>query len=328
MPTKIQWTINSDGSQGETWNPVSGCRRKSPGCLNCYAERQAHRLSGNPNEKIASLYGGVTQITNGRPGWSGKAGFSESALMKPFLTRKPTTYFISLSDLFYEERPEADIDRVFAVIALCQQHRFQVLTKYTERMHSYLSDYSARERIGSEMWFLIEELVDPNSRRSDDIRATAPDVENEDAWPLPNLWLGVSCEDQKNADERIPLLLQTPAAVRFLSLEPLLGPIDLEYPKSLFPDGPAMCCNGIDCGCMGIPTEPPLVCEVDWVIAGSESGPGARPAQEQWFRDIKNACKRWHTPFFLKQYADANGHKIGTPELDGQQWMQMPKVTA
>ena len=84
MATKIQWTE-------ETWNPISGCRRKSPGCQNCYAERQAHRLAGNPNEKIRALYSGITQITNGRPGWTGECGISENALLKPLRTRTPTT---------------------------------------------------------------------------------------------------------------------------------------------------------------------------------------------------------------------------------------------
>lgn len=295
MPTEIQWTE-------ETWNPVSGCRRKSPGCLNCYAERQAHRLSGNPNEKISALYSGVTQITNGRPGWTGRTGFSESALLKPLRTRKPTTYFISLSDLFYDERPYEDIFAVLCMIAKCQRHRFQILTKYIERAHEILS-----ERRWRNLGHIYAPLI-PGEHRPDD------------AEFLPNLWLGVSCEDQKHADERIPLLLRTAAAVRFLSLEPLLGPIDLlhmprpgnfhdyltgERESALSKDHTA---------------------SVDWVIAGAESGPGARPAQIEWFRSIKDQCVAAGVPFFLKQFADAKGHKIGTPELDGQQWMQMPEV--
>jgi protein gp37 len=285
VPTKIQWTINADGSQGETWNPVSGCRRKSPGCLNCYAERSAHRLSGNPNEKIANLYGGVTQITNGRPGWSGKTGFSESALLKPLRTRKPTTYFISLSDLFYDGRPTSHIDMVFAVMALCPQHRFQVLSKYPERMFEYVPDKDVADRIGTELCLMALYGV------------PIPDGPSRIKWPLPNVWLGVSCEDRQRFVERTVLLRRTPAAVRFLSLEPLLedlGDIDLA--------------------------------DIDWVIAGAESGPSARPAQTEWFRSIKDQCVAAGVPFFLKQFADAKGHKIGTPELDGQQWMQMPEV--
>jgi protein gp37 len=272
MPTAIQWTE-------ETWNPVSGCRRKSPGCLNCYAERVAHRLSGNPNEKIHALYSGVTQITNGRPGWTGTTGFSHSALLKPILTRKPTTYFISLSDLFFDKRPYEDIFAVLCMIAKCQRHRFQILTKYIDRAQEILS-----ERRWRNLGEIYAPLI-PGEHRADD------------AEFLPNLWLGVSCEDQQRFVERTSLLRRTPAAVRFLSLEPLLadlGEIDLAG--------------------------------IDWVIAGSESGPGARPAQVEWFRAIKDQCVAADVPYFLKQFADSNGHKIGTPELDGQQWMQMPEV--
>lgn len=315
MPTKIQWTE-------ETWNPVSGCRRKSPGCLNCYAERQAHRLAGNPNDKIALLYSGVTQITNGRPGWSGKTGFSESALLKPLHTRKPTTYFISLSDLFYDERRDSEIDYVFAVMALCQQHTFQVLTKYPERMLAWFD----RLRV-------MAEKHRPNTVRktfgeSDALnliwmhwRLGRGPAFPHGPWPLPNVWLGVSCEDQKHADERVPLLLKTPAAVRFASYEPALGPINFD--EYIWPS------------CIATREEHDrdhgggLWCDersLDWIIYGSESGPAARPGNEEWARAVKNQCVEAGVPFFLKQFADAKGHKIGTPELDGQQWMQMPEA--
>jgi protein gp37 len=273
---KIEWTE-------KTWNPVGGCRRKSPGCLNCYAERVAFRLKHNPNESIRSHYAGLTQITNGRPGWTGKTSASVDVLLQPLRRKQPTTYFISLSDLFYAERPNADIDMVFTVMALCGQHRFLILTKYAERMLEYVT------RIGTSIIPL--ELC---------ARALGYTFDYEGvpllSWPIPNIGLGVSAENQEHADERIELLKRTPAAMRFVSYEPALGPVDFREHAA----------------------------HIDWIIFGMESGPHARPGEVEWARSAKNQCVEAGTAFFLKQYADAKGRKISTPELDGQKWTQMP----
>lgn len=253
----------------------------SPGCQNCYAIRQAHRLAGNPNPKIAARYKDLTQITNGVPNWTGETFLDEDVLLAPLRRKKPTTYFISLSDLFYAERPDSDIDRVFAVMALARWHTFQVLTKYAER---------------TEEWFLAR----PKSFSEGNIQRTLPGylcrpllrglygthLQNlswtDGAWPLPNLWLGVSVENREQL-KRVDALRCTPAAVRFLSLEPLLedlGILDL---------------TGID-----------------WVICGGESGPGARPCNIEWIRSIVRQCAVANVPCFVKQVGALafDGHSL------------------
>jgi hypothetical protein len=120
-------------------------------------------------------------------------------------------------------------------------------------------------------------------------------------WPMPNIWVGTSCENQKYADERIPILCQVPAKVHFISAEPLIGPIDLGLPKTIYPDGPPMCCKGADCGCKGLPIEPPLCYGLKLIIAGGESGPRARPCQLSWLRKIVSQCREWNISPFVKQ---------------------------
>jgi hypothetical protein len=122
-------------------------------------------------------------------------------------------------------------------------------------------------------------------------------------FPLHNVWLGVSTENQKAADERIPILVQCPAKVHFISAEPLIGEIDFEWPKTLYPDGPPMCCSGLpnECGCHGMPTEPPLCYGLQLVITGGESGPNARPCHVEWISSILRQCKTWNIPIFVKQ---------------------------
>jgi protein gp37 len=187
-----------------------------------------------------------------------------------------------MSDLFHDAIPDDFLDSAFTVMALCGQHRFQVLTKRPERMARYIDRLSksvkpleekARER-GHTFMFAGHGLL---------------------LWPLRNIWLGVSVEDQKTADERIPLLLQTPAAVRFISYEPALGPVDLSSWL------PLRCCNGTDCGCMGLPINPPYL---NWTIAGGESGAHARPSHPDWFRKVRNDCQAAGVPLFFKQWGE------------------------
>ena len=164
---------------------------------------------------------------------------------------------------------------------------------------------------------------------------------------LALIWLGVSVEDQPRADARIPLLLQTPAAVRFLSCEPLLGPLDLQYPEGVFPGGPEMCRSGHECGCQGKPCEPPLIYGIDWVIVGGESGPGARPMHPDWVLSILDQCQAAKVPFLFKQWGEFSpitrtdgihespfggqamvrvGKKAAGRLIDGRTWDEYPEV--
>jgi protein gp37 len=261
--TKIQWT-------DRTWNPTRGCRRVSPGCEACYAERHAFRHSG-PGRP----YEGIVTLGKHGPRWTGDTRFVGGKLDEPMRWPKPSKVFVdSMSDLFYEGFTDTEIAAVFGVMAACPQHTFQVLTKRPQR---------AREWFAQADWVSCAAAATYSaSKRS--FRTTGP-------WPLPNVWLGVSVEDQQRADERIPVLLELPAAVRFVSAEPLLGPVAL----------------GLN---LGIPLKDgtrwggskPLI---DWVIVGGESGPGARPMDLAWARQLVRHCAHAGVPCFVKQLGAA-----------------------
>jgi protein gp37 len=222
---------------------------------------------------------GFVQIgKNGQPGphWTGKVELVENHLEDPLHWRKPQRVFVnSMSDLFHEALPDEAIDRIFAVMALCPQHTFQVLTK--RRMQ--------------EVW----------SR----------------CGPLPNVWLGVSVEDQATADERIPLLLQTPAPVRFVSYEPALGPVDFTHLP--FKPGAARTLDALRC-----PSR------VSWIIVGGESGPGARRFDLEWMRSVVSQCKAAGVSVFCKQIGSNPywaGYEMGRAKKQdrkGGDWSQWP----
>ena len=212
--TKISWTQGDDGSPGMTWNPITGCSRVSEGCRNCYAERFAHRFSGK-----GQRYEGLTHIANGHPAWTGKIDFNEEALLKPLRWKRPRRIFVnSMSDLFHENLDVNIIDKVFAVMALTPHHTYQVLTKRPERMLRYMTDVCTEDgglRIGRAAAGLFHGMGLRDKTLS---MAQQAAVSNQFEWKeLHHVWLGTSVENQKTADERIPLLLQTPAAVRFVS---------------------------------------------------------------------------------------------------------------
>ena len=260
--TAIEWT-------DEAWNPVTGCTKVSPGCAHCYAETFAERFRGLPGHPF-------------------EQGFDlklwPERLAKPFTWKKPRKVFVnSMSDLFHEAVPFEFIDRVFAVMALTPQHTYQVLTKRPERMREYLTtivvrdgfSYGAEERIFEIAFALAKERNLPGP-----------------VWvtlPLPNVWLGTSTENQHWLDIRVPELLATPAAVRFLSCEPLLSGLDLRtfLPATL----PAL-----DRAVSG----PRGEC-IDWVVVGGESGATARPCDLAWIRSIVAQCKAAGTACFVKQ---------------------------
>ena len=258
-----------------TWNCLRGCTRVSEGCRNCYAENIAYRFSG-----AGQPYEGLAVLKNGHASWTGKIEFIEKHLNDPIKWTKPRRIFVnSMSDVFHESVYMDWFGMMMGVMRKCPQHTFQILTKRPKRMLAFVSDYYAMHEI----------------------------------QPLSNLWLGVSVENQSAADERIPLLCQTPAAVRFISAEPLLGLLDLEWPKTIYPDGPPMCCSGLpnECGCMGMPTDPPLLYGLDQIIVGGESGPNARPMDPVWARSLRDQCKRWRVSFFMKQMGSVYGEHKG-----------------
>ena len=289
--TKIAWTEH-------VWNPTAGCDKVSPGCKFCYALREARRLRYNPNPKISSVYRDVVTPKGTPLNWTGKVELIESKLQEPLRWRKPRLVFVdSMSDLFHQSLPDEAIDRVFAVMALCPQHTFQVLTKRAERMWKYATAVNGSERF-HDINLAAQRIV--GSPGWGAVLPTQRDGRGHGGWPLPNVHLGVSVEDQATADERIPWLLKTPAAVRFVSYEPALGPVNFE------PLG--VCRDYRD----GTPEEVP---GLDWVIVGGESGPGARPMHPDWARSVRDQCQAAGVPFFFKQWGEwQDGSEPGQPK--------------
>jgi protein gp37 len=266
--TSIEWTE-------VTWNPVTGCDRVSPGCDHCYALTLARRLQaiGQPRYQA-----------DGDPRTSGP-GFAltvhPDALALPLRWRTPRRVFMnSMSDLFHRQVPGEYIAQVFAAMALAQRHTFQVLTKRHGRMRSLLNNGHWRMQIAVEMERLAPHCLD---------RWPA----DEPLLPLPNAWLGVSAEDHKRAGLRVPALAATPAAVRFISAEPLLGPIPS-----------------------------PQLGGIHWLIVGGESGPRARPLDTGWVRELITACRDAGTAVFVKQLgtAWARAHGLRGKGTDWESW--------
>ena len=318
--TKIEWADS-------VWNPVVGCSIVSPGCTNCYAMKMAARIEnidakkrldryglaaaqfadygagGQRDEAVKLLephthYAGLTRGSNAGAVWTGRvAQAPDRILTQPLRWRKPRRIFVnSMSDLFHESVPDEWIDRVFAVMALAPQHVFQVLTKRSKRMREYCTR-------------LDNEPVRDTVRRIVSAWPGNAPIPAEITFPLLNVWLGVSAEDQPRADERIPDLLATPAAVRFVSAEPLLGGIDfseigktdyewtdaLDGQRWVMDEGSGDVLHATVAGC-----PPPL----DWIIVGGESGPGARPMHPDWARSIRDQCASAGVPFFFKQWGE------------------------
>ncbi len=300
--TEIEWC-------DKVWNPVRGCSRVSAGCEHCYAMGQAHRFSG-PGKP----YDGLTTIRRGKVDWAGHARLVPEMLDQPLRWKKPQRIFVnSMSDLFHESLSNEDIAAVFMVMAACPQHTFQVLTKRPKRMlewfrwaDSYVASGGPDGAIGVLMkvlgecpWPLAGVLV--GDEAYSDAAFEAVDRE----WPLPNVWLGVSVESQEQADKRIPVLLKTPAAVRFISAEPLLGPVNLTQLKTYSVGATlrqenALRGTGIEFSSDGGGGQW-FTKKLDLVIVGGESGHGARECEVSWIRRIVSDCQRAGTPVFVKQ---------------------------
>jgi protein gp37 len=323
--TDIEWT-------DATWSPVTGCDRVSDGCDNCYALTLAKRLKAMGSPKYQ---------TDGDPRTSGP-GFGvathETALTLPLRWKKPRKIFVnSMSDLFHHKVPVEFIARVFAVMAATPQHTYQILTKRPSRARAILTD-KCRCGAGHVPGIHFRSAMSWAATKHNPDYITGLDagqVYFDAGWPLPNVWIGTSVENQRLADVRIPHLLATPAAVRWLSCEPLLGPIDLfgkvgnghrprlTYwldgrpgwgPAQIGPTGVAM---------QELVTGP----KVDWVVAGGESGAGYRPLNLDWARGLRDQCVRAGIPFMFKQVGGRTP-RAGGRELDGRTWDQYPERAA
>lgn len=269
--SKIEWT-------DATWNPIRGCSRISEGCRHCYAEGIAARFSGP-----GLPYEGLAKRVNGEARWTGKLQLVIDNLHEPLHWRRPRRVFVnSMSDLFHENVPFAWVDQIFAVMALARQHSFQVLTKRADRMRAYFSDTRARQA-----------AICRAAKAIDGMRFDhESDIGGCHWWPIKNIWLGASVEDQAAADARIPDLLATPAAVRFLSCEPLLGPVDITAIRRTRAEGFMRPLDG-------------RFNRIDWVICGGESGSGAvRPMHPDWARSLRDQCAAAGVPFFFKQWGE------------------------
>jgi protein gp37 len=345
--SKIEWTDS-------TWNCVTGCTKVSPGCDHCYAETFAERWRGVPGHHF-------------------EQGFDvrlwPDRLEIPLHWRKPRRVFTnSMSDVFHDDIPDDFIARMFAVMALTARHTFQVLTKRHGRMRSLLNSPEFRATVAEHATDLIAsrfwkcwQLDLGGERLAGDSGLgagwTVTPVKDGNLWsppwPLPNVWLGVSVEDQKWADLRIPALLQTPAVVHFLSCEPLLGPVNIWH--LIDPSMPCVDCDKcgeerfadeIGCGheriacddenckdcnagdsceawCDG-PSAGVLPNRIDWIIAGGESGPGARPCELEWLRQIQWHCNHADVPLFVKQLGSVLGRELGAGPKGGD-WNAWPE---
>jgi protein gp37 len=283
---------------GKTWNPVRGCSRVSEGCRNCYAERIAARFSGSPSDPAAPFHGFADRRTKR---WTGNVELLPEKLAEPLSWRKPCRVFVnSMSDLFHEKLADAAIDQVFAVIAQAPRHTFQILTKRAERMRDYCSGLAAMDRRARGVRF-VRAMYEDHPARGLVLGALDRGEQQTGGldWPLPNAWLGVSVEDQETADERIPLLLQTPAAVRFVSYEPALGPAD--FTKVGRRTESTAVINALTGYYDHAPYEEGIGGALDWLIVGGESGPNARAFDLAWARSVIAQCRAAGVPCFVKQ---------------------------
>lgn len=354
--TSISWTQQS-------WNHIRGCSRKSEGCRNCYAEVTANRFSapGKPyHGLVTSKLRVIENVSYSFPQWTGVVRFIPEELCTPMFWRKPQLVFVnSMSDLFHEKVSFEVIAATFGIMLLCGRHTFQLLTKRAERMPEFFAWLEEQCENGSHppaVCVAAALKLAPEHHKGYILRAMeASDLHQ---WPAPNVWLGVSTENQSTADDRIPFLLSVPAAVHFLSCEPLLGPIDLErfaFGRCSEHDFESGFC---------VPRSNRCVNHIRWVIAGCESGSRARECDIAWLRELRDWCTKYNRKFWLKQAkelgtmpsteadlpaenCDASGEPfvhaidktfndpptaprrkkrgvIERPYLDGKQWLEMP----
>jgi len=306
--TNIEWATH-------TWSPVTGCTKVSAGCKHCYAERMAKRLAGRF---------GYPEDEPFRVTWH------RDRLTEPFSWVKPRSVFAcSMSDLFHDDVLDDFIAELFGVMAVAGApirgwpeadvsfggrwngtrwvnrrgpHQFMVLTKRPARARRLLASSSFRETIARQAYIHATDKRDAGYLH-DCISAKrcngydSPVGTEGKCWPIGNVMLGVTAENQETANERTPLLVKTPAAVRFVSVEPMLSRVNIG----------------------------PWLGRLDWVICGSESGPRRRETNIEWVRSLRDQCVKANVPFFLKQLEYERG-LVSMPELDGRVWDQIPRM--
>lgn len=311
---------NPIGWCDKTWNPMTGCTPVSEACEHCYAERMAGRnlpvtrcpaCKGEGRVHILGVYDEPTNDPCPRCSGTGNVGFTPTfhpdRLDKPLHWRKPRRVFVcSMSDLFHEAFTDEQRDAVLARIIGSPQHTFMLLTKRPEAARAYLGDEHERCAMLLANWHHL-----------------IPDGHNP--WPLRNLWLGVTAENQARADERIPILLDTPAVVRFVSVEPMLSAVDLaEYLC------PPWCRQIVNEEHGTGPCPDPCSDKLSWVICGGENGPGSRPMQPAWAIDLRRQCKSAGVPFWFKgvgSWWQKNAAWPGSEEATGVAVQELPAVT-
>lgn len=286
MGTGIEWTHHTDYT-GETWNPITGCQETSPGCANCYVPRVVDQFNLDENDR----YSGIVDTEDRQ--FTGTVKFNREDLDQPQRWTKPRMIFVnSMSDLFYEDIPVQWIFEVFNTMAHpdCEDHLFLLLTKRAERMQSIINHELVEYATTEEPFSVLAKRI------------------NSDQWPLDTVWCGVTVEDQDHT-HRIPTLQETQTTKRFVSCEPLLGPLDLdrtipgEAHYAIHPlSGQVKSVGGSD--------DRP---GIDWVIAGGESGPNARPPHPDWFRTLRDQCDQYDVPYFFKQW----GQWVPEAQSDG-----------
>jgi len=262
--TKIEWTRDINGNPGKTWNPITGCTPVSEGCEHCYARRMAQRLAGRYGYPKDDPF---------------RVTFHPERLQQPLKWKKPRMVFVcSMGDLFHKNVPWEYIAAIHGLIAFNQQHNFLILTKRHERMAEFYSRFHNGNYTSNLNWWMNEACSHLPEEATYGIRSRP----RPQSLPLPNLWSGVTCENQQRADERILILLQIPAAVYFVSHEPGLGMIT--YPKEFLALGNRA-----------------------WLINGGESGPRARPMHPDIPRHDRDQCQAAGVPFFFKQWGEYAG---------------------
>ncbi len=295
--TPIQWATMS-------WGITLGCDKKSDGCKLCYAIKTAWRLGHNPNPKVGPLYQGLVEKTKGgNLNWTGLVRTVPERLEDPLHWKKPQTVFVtSQSDLFHEDVPFDFIDKTLAVVAMTARHKYKVLTKRPERMLEYFTRdvqwdkviaAAAMNEFGEEVWAFAGNAVEG---------CLHPDVNV--GWPLRNLHLGVSIEDQDSANERLPLLMQTPASVQWISYEPALKPVDfsaIQWPKMHSVDVLRRGFWMNKSRANGFVNHGDMPGRIDQIVVGGESGTGARPCDLSTIRSTIAQCRKAEVPVFVKQ---------------------------
>lgn len=342
--TRIEWA-------DATINPLVGCSKISPACDHCYAERMAARMVHNP--AVAQRFAGTVDA-HGK--WTGKINLFPSEMKKALRWRKAQRIFVgSMSDLFHDDVPDEFLDTVFAymlashTLANCANHTFMLLTKRPDRMREYLSAAPSalieRWAKAGDGWIILDnedvlfsEFIFSHAswELSNHGPKYAPWAYTEHLFPLPNVWLGTTVEDQARADERVPELLATPGALHFVSCEPLLGPVDLY--RWLLIGWQCQGCKGFfrgrhrqicpDCGREGFWSGSHDfdghgshgLRGLGWVIDGGETGPGARPSHPNWFRSHRDQCAEAGVPYFFKSWGEWGTTRIdmstGAPAWD------------